>query len=240
MKAIILAAGLGTRLRPLTNKLPKPLLSINGKPLMLYHLELFKKHGIKEIIINLHYLPEKIRGFLGNGSKFEMEISYSLEPKILGTAGAVRKAEAYFENKPFLVFYGDNLTNANLTDLVRYHKKKGGRITVGLYRWDQKEVHLKSIVKLNQDHRILKFIEKPKREEIITNIGGAGIYILEPEILSFIPPNIFYDFGKDLFPKLLAQDIPIFGYEIKGYFLDIGTPQAYQKAQKDLLKGTLL
>lgn len=239
MKAMILAAGLGTRLRPLTNKVPKLMLPINGKPLILYHIKLFKKHGFKEIIINLHHLSGKIREFLGDGKKFGAEITYSFEPEILGTAGGVKKTEAYFENKPFLIFYGDNLTNANLTELAKYHKKKEGKITVGLYQWEWKEAHLKSIVKLDRNNRILKFIEKPERREAITNIGGAGIYILEPEILSFIPKNTFYDFGKDLFPKLLAQNVPIFGYEIKGHLLDIGTPQAYQKAQEDVSKGVL-
>jgi len=240
MKAMILAAGKGTRLKPLTNKIPKPMLPINGKPLILYHIDLFKKHGFKEIIINLHHLPGKIREFLGDGEKFGVKITYSFEPTILGTAGAVKKVEAYFESKPCLIFYGDSLTNVNLTELVKYHQKKDGKITVGLYQWDLKEVHLKSIVVLGENNRILKFIEKPKKEEAITNVGGAGIYVLEPEILSFIPKDTFYDFGKDLFPNLVAQDIPMFGYEIKGCLLDIGTPQAYQKAQEDVPRGALL
>ena len=236
MKGMILAGGIGTRLRPLTNKLPKPMVPIGGKPLLEYHIELFRKHGITEIAMNLHHLPHKITEYFGTGEKFGVNIRYLYEEELSGTAGAVKKLQDFFEDT-FVVFYSDNLTNINLAQLVEHHKVFGGKVTIALY--EEPNPSSKGIVELDENNRIIKFVEKPKPVEITTNTANAGIYVLEPEVLQYIPENCFYDFGKDLFPKLLSESVPMYGYKMQEYLLDIGTLETYQGAQKDLLEGKL-
>lgn len=236
MKAIILAGGLGTRLRPLTNDLPKLMLPIGSKPILQYGLELLKKHGISEIAINLFHLPEKITEYFGDGRKFGVKITYLNETKLSGTAGAVKKL-ASFWGKQFLVFYGDNLTSMNLTKLINYHQKKKGIATVALSPTNQP--WMKGVVELDANKRIIKFIEKPKREEIKSNLANCGVYVLAKEVLKYIPEGKFSDFGFDIFPKLLVAGKKMYGWKFDGYILDIGTLETYAQAQKDYLEGKI-
>lgn len=234
MKAMILAGGLGTRLRPLTYSIPKPMLRIDKKPLLQYQLELLRKYGLKECAINLYHLPEKIKGYFGDGSIFGVRIKYLIEKELSGTASPLKKLEKYFKKETFVIIYGDNLTNIDLKDLISYHEKKGGIITIALYY--EKHPESKGIVQIDGENRILSFKEKPNKEEITTHWANTGIYVCEPEVLNFIPKNKFYDFGKDLFPRLIQSGLSLYSYKIKDYLLDIGTPETYQKAQKDIKK----
>jgi mannose-1-phosphate guanylyltransferase / phosphomannomutase len=223
MKAIILAAGKGTRLKPLTNNIPKVMLPINGKPLLEYTIKLFKKYGIKEIAINLHHLPEKIKDYFGDGKKFGVKIYYSYEPKLLGTAGAIKKIEDFFDDT-FIVFYGDNFTNLNILDMVNYHESKKGIATICLHKGKSKS----SYIEMDSNNKIVKFVEKPKIEKY--GWVNSGIYVLEKEVIKFIPKNKFFDFGKDLFPLLLKKNKKIFGYPLKDCFwFEVGTLEKYEK-----------
>ncbi|MDO8513848.1 MAG: NDP-sugar synthase [bacterium] len=225
---MILAAGLGTRLRPLTDKIPKPMLPIGNKPLLEYQLRLLKKFGVKDCAMNLYCLPEMIMEYFGDGKKFGMTIKYSKEAELMGTAGALKKISEFFD-QPFFVFYGDNLTNINLDNLAKFHRKKGGLVTIALYYEEHPES--KGIVEMDSDARIVSFKEKPKSEEITTNWANAGIYLCESEVIKYIPEGKFFDFGHDLFPKLLEDNQSLYGYKMTEFLLDIGTLETYRLAQ---------
>jgi len=231
MKAFILAAGLGTRLQPLTDKTPKPMLKIGGKPLLEHQINLLKKYGVTEIAMNLFHLREAISGYFSDGSKLGVKINYINEAELSGTAGPLKKLASFFDES-FIVIYGDNLTDINIELMAKYHSNKGGLATVALY-WE-KHPESKGIVVMDRENKILKFKEKPKTEEIDSHYANAGIYICEPEILNSIPDNQFYDFGQDLFPKLIKDGGEIYGYIMEEYLLDIGTIPAFHKAQKDI------
>lgn len=228
MKAMILAAGEGTRLRPLTLERPKPMLPIGGKPLLEHIIDLLKRHGIREIAINLCYKPQAVIGYFGDGRRFGVEITYSIESPILGTAGAVKKLQDYFD-KTFIVVYGDLLTDLDITSLVEYHKGRGGMVTVALYKVENPSAC--GLVDLNERGRIQRFVEKPPPEEVFTDLANAGVYVVEPDVIDHIPSDTLYDFGQDLFPALLERGVPVYGYPIKDYLIDIGTLEKYERAQ---------
>jgi len=227
----LLAAGLGTRLKPLTDKIPKPMLPIGGIPLLEHQINLLKKYNVSKIAINLYHLPDQIQNYFGNGNNFGVSITYIKERRLSGTAGAIKKLSTFFQ-EPFFVIYGDNLTNIDLSHLYSFHKSKGGLITVSLYYEPHPES--KGIVTMDKKNRIMCFKEKPKTEEINSHWANAGIYICEPEIVKLIPRNRYYDFGHDLFPKLLLKGLRIYGYKMNEYLLDIGTTETYAKAQLDI------
>ncbi|MBM3149847.1 MAG: nucleotidyltransferase family protein [Chloroflexi bacterium] len=236
MKGVILAAGLGTRLRPLTETLPKVMVPIGDRPLLAYHLDLFQKYGITEIAINLHHMPQKIINYLGTGEAFGVKVQYLYESELSGTAGAVKKLQDFL-NETFIVFYGDNLTNLNIHCLADYHRTRSALVTIAVYE----EPHPvdKGLVELDSGNHVRSFIEKPKVEEFAINLANAGIYVLEPEVLKYIPENQFCDFGADLFPELLQKGLLMYGYRIREYLLDIGTWGAYRQAQEDWREGKL-
>lgn len=228
VKAVILCAGRGERLMPLTKNKPKPMLEVNGKPTLEHTIKLLTKYNINEIIINLHYLPDVIRNYFGNGEKFGTHIIYSYEKEILGTAGAVKKVEKYLSNI-FFVIYGDVLSQTNLQVMLKTHNKHNSMATIGLYKvLDPARC---GIVKLDRYNRIQKFVEKPK--EIFSNLANAGVYVLNKEITKYIPRNKFYDFGRDLFPYLLNKGTKLYGYKINDYLIDMGTKKNYKHAQKE-------
>ena len=235
MKAFILAAGLGTRLRALGLNVPKVMVPIGGKPLLEHHFNLFRRYGITEFIVNLHHLPESITGHFGDGSRFGVRITYSHEPVLLGTAGAVKKMEAMLRDEPFIVFYGDNLIELDLGALLEFHRVRGGVGTIAL--WESPEPWTGGVVETAADGRIRRFVEKPDRKEISTNLINAGIYVLEPAVLDAIPSGEFKDFGKDIFPLLLAQGKPLYAMKPNAYIQDVGTPERLAKAQKDFENG---
>ena len=235
MKALILAAGEGTRLRPLTLTMPKPMLPIVGTPLLAITIAQLRRHGITDIALNLHYKPEAITNYFGDGHDFGVHITYSYEPELLGSAGAAKKLENFL-NETFVVVYGDVLTNLDYSALVHLHSLKSATVTMALYRVDNPtEVGL---VGIDEQGYITRFLEKPRPEEVFTDLANAGILVCEPDILSYIPPHTVYDFGHDLLPHLLAIGKPMIGVPLADdeYLIDIGTPEKYQRAQQDWLR----
>ena len=237
-RALILAAGKGTRLRPLTLDRPKPMLPINGRPLLEHTISWLCEHGIQEIAINLHHRPEAIIRHLGDGASLGARIIYSQENPILGTAGAVRRLAGFLAGDPFLVVYGDVLTDLPLDDLIAFHRAATARdpaalATLSLYRVpDPTEV---GIVDLAPDGHIVRFVEKPRPEEAFTDLANAGIMVLDPRVIPMIPPDTYYDFGQHLFPRLLASGASLYGWVIPEgtYLLDIGTRERYERAQRE-------
>ncbi|MFA6554495.1 MAG: HAD-IIIA family hydrolase [Candidatus Paceibacterota bacterium] len=231
MKAVILCAGLGTRLRPITNTIPKVMIPIGGKPLLQHHIEWLVGNGIRDIGINLFYLPEVVVDYFGDGSKFGARIHYSHQKTLSETASGFKNFKDFVGNESCLIVYGDNMFDLSVSDFSDYHKKKGGLATIALKEWENPGS--KGIVGLDKEEKILWFREKPQPHEITTNVGNAGIYIVEPEIFSFIPSDRDYDFGKDIFPALLNEGKFIYGYHLQGYHIDIGSPEALVKARED-------
>lgn len=237
MKAFILAAGLGTRLRSLGLDVPKVMVPIGGKPLLEHHIELFKSQGIREFIINVHFLTEKITGYFGDGAKFGVKITYSSEPELLGTAGAVKKMENELRDGTFIVLYGDNLVSLNFAPLLAFHRQRKAEATVALF--ESPEPWTGGVVETDATGHVTKFIEKPDRKDLSTNLISAGILVVEPGVLGLIPAGQFHDFGKDLFPKMLAEGRALFAMKPDAYIQDVGTPERLAKAQRDFEKGVL-
>ncbi len=233
MKAMILSAGVGSRLEPLTIDCPKPMLPILDKPVLQYTLEWLKKYNITKIAMNLHHYPDKIKDYFKGGLNFGMDIIYSYEDVLLGTAGAIKKIADFF-NEVFVVVYGDNLVNIDLQNLIEFHKNKNSKVTIGLITGLNPKYC--GVVITDNENRVINFLEKPKNLDNFSGGINAGIYIVEPEILKYIPEKQFFDFGRDLFPKFLEINIPFYAYPLKGYLFDMGTPEQYRKAQFDVLK----
>ncbi|WP_461206511.1 sugar phosphate nucleotidyltransferase [Clostridium sp. DL1XJH146] len=236
MKAIIMAGGKGNRLRPLTCNIPKPMMPILGKPIMEYTIKLLKKHNIKEIGVTLQYLPDEVINYFGDGKDFGVNISYFVEEKPLGTAGSVKNAEVFLDDT-FIVISGDSLTDMDLTAALEYHKEKKSTATIVL-----KEVAVPleyGVVVTERDGRINEFLEKPSWSEVFSDNVNTGIYILEPEIFNYYEKEQKFDFSNDLFPILLNNSEPIFGYMTKKYWCDIGNIEQYSKCQIDVLKGII-
>ncbi len=235
MKAIIIAGGLGTRLRPLTYNRAKPVVPLVNKPFVVHQIELLKKYGITDIILNLHYLPKNLELLLGNGKDLGVKLSYSIEDKPLGTAGAVKNAEEYFDGEPLLVFNGDILTDIDLSKLIKYHKDKKAAATLSLTRVEDPTPY--GLVLLAEDGRVEKFLEKPNWEMVSDNTINAGIYVLDPKIFASVPKAVPFSFERELFPGLLNSGSPVYGYIFEGYWMDIGSPKKYMQAHRDILSG---
>ncbi len=231
MKAVILCAGLGTRLLPLTKDMPKVMVEIGGKPLLEHHIEWLAREGILDIGINLFYLPDAVVNYFGDGSAFGVRIHYSRQPTLSETASGFKRFEGFVGDDSCLVVYGDNIFELNLKELIAFHKNKGGLATVACLPLENPTA--RGIIEMDDSKRILRFKEKPKPEEVTTNIGNAGIYIVEPEIFAHIPTDRDYDFGRDIFPRLIAENMALYGYRLAGYLMDIGTMEALEKARRD-------
>ena len=229
MRAMILAAGEGRRLRPLTETVPKPLLPVGGRPLIARLIELLVQHGVQEIAINICHQPEAIRSALGDGSQLGARIIYSMEDWPLGTAGGVKRMAPFFGNEPFFVLYGDVLTDMDLTALRSFHSERRAALTMGLYQ--PEEPSECGMVQLGVNQRILEFVEKPEPGREPSIWANAGVYVVEPAVLRHIPPRTF-EFGADLFPLLLARGFALFGYVSDALVVDIGTPRGYARAQE--------
>ncbi|WAM31665.1 sugar phosphate nucleotidyltransferase [Caldicellulosiruptor naganoensis] len=233
MKGIIMAGGAGTRLRPLTVSLPKPMIPFFGRPVMEYAVKLLKRHGIYEIGTTLQYHPDKIMNYFEDGSKFGVKMQHFVEDRPLGTAGSVKNAKSFLD-ETFVVLSGDGITNADLSAAIKFHKEKKSKVTIVL-----KEVEIPieyGIVLTDEEGRIRRFFEKPSWSEVFSNLANTGIYIIEPEILDYIEDGKPFDFSKDLFPKLLSENVPMYGYKMEGYWCDIGDIGSYIKAHKDIFK----
>ncbi|NKB67454.1 MAG: NTP transferase domain-containing protein [Candidatus Latescibacteria bacterium] len=232
---MILAAGQGTRLHPLTLTCPKPMIPVADRPLLEYIVRLLARHDFTDLAINLHHLPEQVTSHFGAGADFGVDITYSHEQELLGTAGAVRQMAPFFD-QPFLVYYGDNLTNVDLTALWTQHRQSGALATVGLLWMD--DPSSRGIVQLDGDNRIRQVIEKPRPDQVFADyLVNGGIYAFDPEILNYIPPGPS-DFAADIFPALLQQGAPLYGHRLIGQLLSTDTPQRYAHARRQVAAGT--
>lgn len=232
---MILAAGKGTRLGTLTTQTPKPLLPVGEEPVLVRIIRWLRGHQITEIAINLHHYADAVTEKLGEGQAYGVKLRYSIEETLLGTAGALKPLADFFD-ETFALVYGDVLTNLDLQAMLAFHRRRGAGLTLGLYRVD--DPTRCGVVETNTEGRVQRFIEKPAPDEVFTDLANSGIYLIEPEILAHIPDGQFYDFGHDLFPKLLSQDIPLYGYPIgEAYLIDMGTPETYTQAQADYAAG---
>lgn len=231
-----MAGGFGTRLRPLTNNIPKPMVPLVNKPILEHIINLLKLYSIKDYVVLLYYMPDSIKNYLGDGRKFGVKIRYIIPDQDYGTAGAVKLSEKYIKDK-FIVISGDVLTDFNLGSISDFHSKKKTIATLSLY--SSKNPLQYGIVLANEQNRIVRFLEKPSSSEIFSDTINTGIYVFNKEIFNYIPPGESFDFSKDLFPLLLKNEIPIFGFKSKGYWRDVGTLEEYIDANMDILRGKL-
>jgi NDP-sugar pyrophosphorylase family protein len=226
----LLAAGKGTRLGSLSQRTPKPMLEIAGKPILQHNIELCRKHGITDLFINTSHLAGRITDFFGDGTKFGVRVKYSYEPELLGTAGALNNFREELRAGPFFVIYADNFSDFDLTEIFRFHVKKLGIATIALYA--KEDVSMSGIAVLEQDQRVVRFIEKPNAREQDSNFVNAGIYVLSPRVFSYIPSG-FSDFGRDIFPTLLSNGEEVFGIVMQGRLLAADTEDLYKMALQD-------
>jgi len=223
MKAFLLAAGVGSRLRPITDKIPKCLVPINGHPLLYYWLKLFEQHGVDEVLINLHHLPDLVFQFLEE-NEFDLIVHTVFEQELLGSAGTIRNNFDFVcKEQDFLICYADNLTNINLTKMKDFHESTQPILTLGLFYTNNPTKC--GIAEIAEDQTIIGFVEKPAQPK--SNLAGAGIYIANHEIWHYLPDRQPADFGYDVLPQLVGR---MKGYFIKEYFIDIGTIENYEKA----------
>ena len=223
---MILAAGKGTRVRPLTNEMPKPMIPVKGKPLIQHIIELCRKHEIREIILSIGYLGEKIREHFGDGSHLGVDITYIEEDEEMGTAGPLKLAKKMLDG-PFLMFNGDVLSDVNLQDMIAFHNEQSGMATIALTQVEDTSSF--GVIRL-LGNKVVGFVEKPKGQED-SKLINAGVYVLEPEILNYIPEGKAM-LEKDVFPKLTDEG-KLFGYPFDGQWFDTGTPEAYEEAIKN-------
>ncbi len=235
MKAVVMAGGEGTRLRPMTANQPKPMLPVVNRPIMEHVLRLLRRHGFDETVVTTAFLASMVRNYFGDGEDFGMSLQYATEETPLGTAGSVKNAEDALRDEAFLVISGDALTDIDLSELVRFHKDNGALVTVGLTRVpDPLEF---GIIIVDDDGRIQRFLEKPTWGQVFSDTVNTGIYVMEPGVLAEFAPGEVADWSGDVFPRLLERGAPLYGWVADGYWEDVGTHESYLKAQADVLKG---
>jgi len=234
MKAVIMAGGEGTRLRPLTSNAPKPMLPLVNEPMMEHIVRLLKRHGFDEIVVTVAFMANTIRSYFGDGSDFGVRMVYATEESPLGTAGSVRNAIDELDER-FLVISGDVLTDIDLTAIVKEHEAKQALATIGLVRVDNPLEF--GIVITRDDGSIERFLEKPSWGQVFSDTINTGIFVLEPEVFDFIEPDRSVDFSSEVFPALLAARKRLFGAIGEGYWEDVGTLESYLSAHKDILDG---
>jgi mannose-1-phosphate guanylyltransferase / phosphomannomutase len=236
MKAVIMAGGFGTRIQPLTSNLPKPMIPLMNLPIMLHIVELLKSHNITDMVMLLYHQPNVIKNFFRDGSDFDVKITYATPIEDLGTAGAVKYAEKFLGER-FLLISGDLLTDFNLRRIIEFHEERKALATITLT--SVKDPLQFGVVITDKEKRITQFLEKPGWGEVISDTINTGIYVLEPEILKFIPAMENFDFSQDLFPLLLKKHEALFGYTAKGYWRDIGNTDSYREAHHDIIRGKI-
>lgn len=233
---MLLAGGLSTRLYPLTKSVPKPLVPVAGVPNAVHVIKYLKSHGYDEIAINVHYLADAITAALGDGSAFGVRLKYVHEETLMGSAGALKPLEAFFGDATFVVVGCDDLTDLPLDRLVAMHERVHAIATIGLVT--REAVDQYGVVVTGADGRITGFQEKPAPGAERSKLVNTGIYVFSPEIFGRIPTATFYDFGKQVFPELLADGLPFYGYDAHdAYWCDIGTPSEYRRASDDVVNG---
>ena len=234
-RAMIMAAGLGTRLYPLTGRTAKPMVPILNRPVMQHMLRLLQRHGIREVAANLHYHPDKIRGFFGDGSAFGVDLTYNVEEELLGTAGGTGAFRELFAGDTFVVVSGDGLTDIDLTQFVAAHRRNGGIATIAVKQVADPSLY--GVVVHDDCDRITGFQEKPPREEARSDFCNTGIYAFEPAIFDYVPQGVFVDWAKDVFPALLAAGVPFHRWLLEGYWNDVGDIEQYRLSNFDALLG---
>jgi len=226
---MVLAAGLGTRLRPLTYYVSKPMVPVVDRPIMARIVALLERHGFEELICNLHYFPDPIRDYFGD------RLAYSFEEELLGTAGGVRNCREFFGGETFVVISGDALTDIDLSALVADHRRKGGVATLAVK--EVADTRRYGVVVHDGEGRVVGFQEKPDPAEARSRLGNCGIYVFEPEIFSYFPERPFVDFAQDVFPALLAAKAPFYVHPVSGYWNDIGSLEELRRGSFDVIAG---
>lgn len=234
MKAVVMAGGEGSRLRPLTINRPKPMVPLVDRPVMAHIIELLKIHGITDIVITVQYLANVIQDHFGDGSSYGVHIEYSLEDQPLGTAGSVKNAEQLLK-EPFIVISGDALTDFDLSKIIEFHNARGAMATITLTRVPNPLEY--GVIIVDEHGAVKQFLEKPRWSEVISDTVNTGIYVLEPEVFKYIEKGKFTDWAKDVFPQMLRKDEPLFGYVAEGYWTDVGTIEEYIRASRDYMSG---
>ncbi len=232
-----MAAGLGTRLRPLTYEVPKPMVPVVNRPIMEHILRLLPRRGFSDVIANLHWFPDTIRKRFGDGSELGIELTYSYEDELMGTAGGVRNVSSFFGDEPFLVMAADALTDIDLAALAAAHSENGGIATLAVKQVPN--VSEFGVVITDADGRIQGFQEKPDPAEALSDLASCMIYILEPEIFDYFPDEHSVDFALDVFPALLSNDVPVHVHKIDSYWNDVGSLPEYIQGNMDVLEGAV-
>ena len=228
MKAVLLAAGKGERLGELTRKIPKPMIPIKGKPVIEWNIGLCKLHGITDIFINLHHLPNIVTDYLGNGERFGVTLTYAHEAELLGTGGGVKQFSKSLEEAPFFVIYADNWSEYDLEAIRQHHKKVRAEMTIALFHLE--EVQFSGVAVMDHENRILEFVEIPKTSPPPSHCVNAGIYLIEPQLLSQIP-NGTCDFGKDVIPNWIKAGVNVRGIKMEKKVTAIDTPDLLNKVK---------
>ena len=234
LKAVILVGGQGTRLRPLTYNTPKPMVPVLNVPFLEYVIRNLKEHHITEIVMAQFYLPHSMREYFGDGSKLGVHLYYVMEENPLGSAGAVKNVEDFLDCT-FFVLNGDIFHNRDLTAVLKYHRRHRAKATIVLTPVANPTLY--GVVETDKRNKVKRFTEKPKPEEVKTNMINAGTWVVEPEILQRIPPDTRISFERDLFPQILADGLPFYAYPTDNYWMDTGTPENYLQLHRDLLSG---
>lgn len=232
MKAVVMAGGSGSRLRPLTVNRPKPMVPMVDKPVISHILALLRRHDIHDVVITVGYMAESIQDYFGDGSSLGMNIEYSVEETPLGTAGSVKQAQDLLD-ETMIVISGDAVTDIDLSAVIEYHRQKEAMATLTLYRVANPLEY--GVVIIDDEGRIQQFLEKPSWGEVISDTVNTGIYILEPEIFDYFESGIPFDFSNDLFPIMMEKEDPMYGYVAEGYWCDVGNLDEYRRATRDIL-----
>lgn len=237
MKAMVMAAGLGTRLRPLTDFLPKPMMPIANRPVLHHLLNLLARHDVGEVGINVHVNPEMLAAYFGDGSDLGISIRWSHEPELLGTAGGTKKLEDFWAGETILVTSGDGLHDIDVTALLGHHRRTGALATLAVKPVDDPSAY--GVVILDRETRVRGFQEKPRPEDARSNLANCGVYVIEPELLERIPADTFVDFGQDVWPNLVAAGEPIHAYTTMAYWNDVGDLDALRNTILDAVLGNV-
>jgi NDP-sugar pyrophosphorylase family protein len=233
MRAVVLAAGVSQRLSPLNLGIPKPMIKVHGKPLIEHHLETCVRLNIKEVFINLYYLPQKIRGWVGDGSKWGLQVAYHLETELLGTGGAVRHFKEKLEGDDVLVLYGDNYCDFSVSECLAQHMLEEKKPDMSIVLFEKEDTAQSGVAVMDQQSFIKSFIEKPAPGTSSSHWVNAGVYLLSPKLLNEIPEGKS-DFGKDLIPQFIQSGRKILGIKTAGTVIAVDTPELYQQsAEKD-------
>ena len=233
MKAVVLVGGKGTRLRPLTCNRPKPIVPVLNRPLLQHTLRYLGGHGIETVVLAMNYMPDEVRETMGDGSRFGVKLEYVIEREPMGTSGGVRNAE-HFLDEAFYVLNGDILTRIDLTEMMRRHRRARPAVSIALVPVEDPTIY--GVAETDRTGMVTRFVEKPRRDQATSNLINAGIYIMEPRVLKYIPKGTASMFEDLVFPGLLEAKEPVLGYPSDAYWIDIGTPEKYLKLNHDLIK----